>query len=147
MLQRMIKKSKAHQDVDASDLHPAQRLHGVSGHDVISAGGYAKIVEILRCFFGKVRASLNTGDMGGAGLERREAPPPIMASEVENAAAGQDGHVPADDRTPTRIKARPRRNCFSRFQKSRKSVAEFLLHCTGYGTVCRRENSKLDWYG
>src|SRR3984957_14046074 len=85
--------------------------------------------------------------MAGPGLERRKTPPPIVAAEVENAATGQDGRIPADDRTPARIEARPRRNCFSRFQKTRKAVAEFLLHCTGYGTVCRRESSKLDRYG
>src|SRR5580693_8826814 len=105
------------------------------------------MAEIFRSLLDKVSAGFNADDMAGAGLERGKTPPPIMAAEVENAAAGQDGHIPADDRTPTRIEARPRGNCFSRFQKTRKAVAEFLLHCTGYGTVCRRENSKLDRYG
>src|SRR5580692_480684 len=105
------------------------------------------MAEIFRGLLDKVGAGFNADDMAGAGIERRKTPSPIMAAEVENAAAGQDGRIPADDRTPARIEARPRGNCFSRFQKTRKAVAEFLLHCTGYGTVSRCESSKPDWYG
>jgi hypothetical protein len=68
---------------------------------------------------------LDAGDMGGAGLERREAPPPIMAAEVQNTAAGQDDFVPINERSPTRM-ARTRRNCFRRFQETRIAIAEIL---------------------
>src|SRR5262249_40356520 len=84
---------------------------------------------IAEIFFGlaqQMRARLDADDMSGAGLERGKAPAPVMAAKIDDAAAGENVFVPADDGAPARIQARPRRDRFGRLQKARIEAAEFL---------------------
>jgi hypothetical protein len=134
----MIKVTQAQYDVEPAYLKPCDLFQYITTYELILVVPDVLSSHILGAVLNEIRSYLNAGNVFGTCLQNCEAPPPVMARNIEYSSSFDYVFVELNDRTIPVMQSIGVRPCFARSVELgvivKKPVA---CQLTGLHIVCQ----------